>query len=74
MGLWRFYLKSGGKRMGALKFAGEFPIDIRIYSPHELVSRLEATGWSVKETYESFITRSSYREERPVYALVAKAA
>jgi SAM-dependent methyltransferase len=72
-GIWRFYLKSGGKR-GSLKFAGEFPIDIRIYSPHELVSRLEATGWSVKETYESFITRNPYREDGPVYSLVAKAA
>jgi SAM-dependent methyltransferase len=72
-GVWRFYLKSGGKR-GVLKFAGEFPIDIRVYSPHELVSRLEAVGWSVRETYESFITRSPYRGDSPVYALVAKAA
>jgi SAM-dependent methyltransferase len=73
MGIWRFYLKNGGKR-GVLKFAGEFPIDIRVYSPHELVSRLEATGWSVKETYESFVTRGPYRGDSPVYALVARAA
>ena len=72
-GIWRFYTKSGGRK-GALKFAGEFPIDIRVYSPHELVSRLEATGWGVRETYESFITRSPYRADSPVYALVAKAA
>lgn len=72
-GIWRFYLKSGGQR-GVLKFAGGFPIDIRVYSPHELASRLEATGWSVKETYESFITRRSYRGDSPVYALVAKAS
>jgi SAM-dependent methyltransferase len=72
-GLWRFYLKRGGKKGGELEFAGEFPTDIRVYSPHELVSRLEATGWSVKETYESFVTRSPYRAESPVYALVAKA-
>ena len=71
-GLWRFYLKQGEKRV--LKFAGEFPVDIRVYSPHELVPRLEATGWSVKETYESFTTRSPYRTDSPVYALVAKAA
>jgi SAM-dependent methyltransferase len=71
-GFWRFYLKTGGKR-GELKFAGEFPVDIRVYSPHELVSRLEATGWSVKETYDSFITRGSHRPESPVYALVATA-
>jgi SAM-dependent methyltransferase len=72
-GIWRFYLKSRGKR-GSLRFAGEFPIDIRVYSPHELVSRLRATGWSVKETFESFITKGSYRADSPVYALVAKAA
>lgn len=71
-GVWRFYRKSGGKR-GVLRFAGEFPIDVRVYSPHELVSRLEATGWSVVETYESFVTRSPYRSDSPVYALVAKA-
>jgi SAM-dependent methyltransferase len=73
-GVWRFYLKTGGKKEGVLKFAGEFPVDIRVYSPHELVSRLEATGWSVKETYESFTSRRSYRADSPVYALVAKAA
>jgi SAM-dependent methyltransferase len=72
-GIWRFYLKHGEKRGAVLKFAGEFPVDIRVYSPHELVLRLEATGWSVKETYESFTTRSPYRTDSPVYALVAKA-
>jgi SAM-dependent methyltransferase len=70
-GVWRFYLKSRGN--GVLKFAGEFPIDIRVYSPHELVSRLESTGWSVRETYESFITRGPCGGDSPVYALVAEA-
>jgi len=69
-GLWRFYLKRGGE---TLRFAGEFPVDIRVYSPHELVSRLEASGWSVKETFESFITRSPCRADSPVYAVAAKA-
>ena len=73
-GLWRFYLKRGERGGGVLKFAGEFPVDIRVYAPHELVPRLEATGWTVKETYESFTTRSPYRADSPVYALVAKAA
>lgn len=73
-GVWRFYLKRGGKSAEELRFAGEFPVDIRVYSPHELVARLEATGWSVKETYESLTTRSPYRADSPVYALVAKAA
>jgi SAM-dependent methyltransferase len=73
-GVWRFYLKRGEKGGEELRFAGEFPVDIRVYSPHELVPRLEATGWSVKETFESFTTRSPYRGDSPVYALVAKAA
>jgi SAM-dependent methyltransferase len=73
-GIWRFYLKRGGKEDGQLKFAGEFPVDIRVYSPHELVSRLEATGWSVKEVFESFTTKSPSRPESPVYALAAEAA
>jgi SAM-dependent methyltransferase len=74
-GTWRFYLKkSGGKKGGELlRFAGEFPIDIRIYSPHELISRLNATGWGVTETLDSFISMGAYREDSPVYALVAKA-
>jgi SAM-dependent methyltransferase len=71
-GVWRFYLKSGRKGE-SLKFAGEFPVDIRVYSPHELVSRLEATGWSVKETFESFTTKGPCRADSPVYALVAEA-
>jgi SAM-dependent methyltransferase len=72
-GVWRFYLKRGDEGGEVLKFAGEFPVDIRVYSPHELVPRLEATGWSVKETFESFTSRSPYRADSPVYALVAKA-
>ena len=73
-GMWRFYLKRGGKSGEVLRFAGEFPVDIRVYSPQELVSRLEASGWSVKETFESFITRSPCRADCPVYAVAAKAA
>jgi SAM-dependent methyltransferase len=71
-GVWRFYLKHGGKD-GELKFAGEFPVDVRVYSPHELVPRLQAAGWNVQETFESFTTRSPSRAQSPVYALVAKA-
>ena len=72
-GMWRFYLRRGGKGGEALSFAGEFPVDIRVYSPHELVSRLEASGWSVKETFDSFITRSPCRPDSPIYAVAAKA-
>ncbi len=73
-GVWRFYLKRRAKGGEELKFAGEFPVDIRVYSPNELVARLESTGWSVGKTYESFTTRNPCRAESPVYALVAKAA
>jgi SAM-dependent methyltransferase len=73
-GIWRFYRRSGRGRDEVLRFAGEFPVDIRVYSPHELVPRLEATGWSVQQTYDSLTTRGPCRPESPVYALVAKAA
>lgn len=72
-GLWRFYVKRAQGGEDVLKFAGAFPIDIRVYSPHELVSRLEATGWSVGGTYDSFTPRGKARPESPVYALFAKA-
>ncbi len=68
-GVWRFYLRRGG----VLKFAGEFPVDIRVYSPHELIARLEATGWRVGHTYDSFTTKGPCRVESPAYALVAEA-
>ena len=71
-GVWRFYLKSG-KGGESLRFAGEFPVDIRVYSPHELVSRLEVTGWKVKETFDSLVTKGPAKPESPVYALVAEA-
>ena len=71
-GNWRFYLKQG-KGGETLRFAGEFPTDIRVYSPHELVSRLETTGWKVKGTFESLTSRAPSKAESPVYALVAEA-
>ena len=68
-GSWKFY-----KRMGnTLRFAGEFPISVRVYSPHELVSRLAATGWEVVDTYESFVNRGPFRPDSPVYAVAAQA-
>ena len=71
-GIWRFFLKSGGQD-GVLKFAGEFPIDVRVYSPHELVPRLQSAGWRMDATYESLTSKGPYRAESPVYALVARA-
>jgi len=68
-GSWRFYLKVGK----AMKWAGEFPIDIRIYSPHELSGMLRRSGWRLAEVYQSFSTKGKFTVESPVYASVAEA-
>ncbi len=68
-GSWRFYLKVGQ----VMKFAGEFPIDIRVYSSAEIVSLLGETGWSMVDVYESISTRSPLTSRSPVYAVVAEA-
>ncbi|MGA2198934.1 MAG: class I SAM-dependent methyltransferase [Nitrososphaerales archaeon] len=68
-GSWQFFLRIGN----AMKFAGEFPTDIRVYSPHELVSMLEGAGWSLSGLYDSLITRTSFTPEAPSYAVVAEA-
>jgi SAM-dependent methyltransferase len=68
-GSWRFFLRVGN----ALKFAGEFPTDIRVYSPHELVSMLGSAGWNLSGLYDSLLTKSPFSPESPSYALVAEA-
>ena len=68
-GAWRFFLKVGD----ALKFAGEFPTDIRVYSPHELVSMLESAGWTLSGLYDSLLTKAPFSPESPSYSLVAEA-
>ena len=68
-GSWRFYLKVGK----AMKWAGEFPIDIRIYSPHELSGMLRRSGWRLTEVYQSFSTKGKFTVESPVYATIAEA-
>jgi len=68
-GNWTFYLKA----KDSMKLAGEFPIDIRVYSPHELVSMLRESGWSVSSVYESISTKASFTAQSPVYSLVAEA-
>ena len=68
-GVWTFYLKV----RGAMKLAGEFPIDIRVYSPHELVYMLRQSGWSVSNLFESVSTKAPFTAESPVYSLVAEA-
>jgi ubiquinone/menaquinone biosynthesis C-methylase UbiE len=68
-GSWRFFLRAGG----ALRLAGEFPISIRIYSPHELVAMLEATDWKLSGVFQSFVTKSPFSTGSPVYSLLAEA-
>ena len=68
-GSWRFFLRVGR----AMKYAGEFPTDIRVYSPHEVVSMLTRTGWSLSGLYDSLLTRGPFSAENPSYALVAEA-
>ena len=68
-GSWQFFLKVGG----VMKFAGEFPTDIRVYSPHEVISILERAGWSLSGLYDSLLTKSPFSPESPSYALVAVA-
>jgi SAM-dependent methyltransferase len=68
-GSWRFYLKVGN----AMKGVGEFPIDIRIYSPHELSLMLQRSGWRLTQVYQSFSTKGKFTVESPVYASVAEA-
>ena len=68
-GSWRFYLRVGK----AMKFAGDFPTDIRVYSPHELVSMLEDAGWNLSGLYDSLLTKGQFSPETPSYSLVAEA-
>jgi SAM-dependent methyltransferase len=68
-GSWRFYLKRGD----VLRFAGEFPTRIRIYSPKELSSLLSSTGWGVLGTFETFTSRRASNPRSPVYAVAARA-
>jgi SAM-dependent methyltransferase len=68
-GSWTFYLKMGK----ALKWAGELPVDIRLYSPHELVAMLASSGWRLSGVYESLATMAPFRPESPFYAAVVEA-
>ena len=68
-GSWRFFLKVGN----AMRFAGEFPTDIRIYSPHELIKMLGTTGWSLSGLYGSLLSKTPFDPESPSYVLVAEA-
>lgn len=68
-GSWRFYLKVGS----AMRKVGDFPIDIRIYAPHEVASMFEQSGWQLLKLYESFGSLRAFTVESPVYSLLARA-
>lgn len=68
-GSWTFYLKMGK----ALRWAGELSVDIRLYSPHELVAMLAASGWKLSGVYESLATMTPFQPESPFYAVVLEA-
>jgi len=68
-GSWRFYLRL----RRALKWAGEFPVDIRLYSRRELAEMLEGTGWRLVGVYQSFATKARFTVKSPVCALEAEA-
>lgn len=67
---WRFYRK----RDGSLEYATESSIDLRLYSPHELVRMLEEADWKVLAIYDSLAYERPYSPASPGMALVAEAA
>ena len=67
---WRFYRKAGG----SLRFAAESSLDLRLYSPHELVGMLEEGGWKVSSIWDSLTNRRPYSPDNPGMTLVAEAA
>jgi hypothetical protein len=67
---WRFYLKAGK----SLRFAAESPLDLRLYSPHELVAMLEGSGWRLSAMYDSLINRKPVSSNSQSLAIVAEAA
>ena len=66
---WRFFLKNGK----ALRFVAESPLDLRLYSPHELVGLLESTGWKVPTIYDSLTYRRPYSPDVGSMTLIAEA-
>jgi len=67
---WRFYLK----RRGSLKYVAENSLELRLYSPHELVGLLEKAGWRAPTIYDSLTYRRPYSPANPSITLVAEAA
>lgn len=66
---WRFYLKKGK----SLKFAAESPLELRLYSPHEIVRLLEGAGWKVSAIYDSLTYKRPFSSDAPGFTAIAKA-
>ena len=66
---WRFYRKAGD----SLRYATKSSLDLRLYSPHELVKMLEETRWKVPAIYDSLTYRRPYSPENPGMTLIAEA-
>jgi SAM-dependent methyltransferase len=68
-GSWRFFLKVDK----AMREVGKFPVDVRLYSPHELRFMLERTGWRLTQVYQSLSTYGKFTVDSPVYSTIAEA-
>ena len=67
---WRFFRKTGG----SLRYAAQSSLDLRLYSPHELVTMLGEARWRVTAIYDSLTYRRPYSSDNPAMTLVAEAA
>ena len=67
---WKFYEKRGG----SLRYAATCPVDLRLYSPHELVDMLGAANWKVSAIYNSLTDRHPYSVSNPGMTIISQAA
>jgi len=66
---WRFYRKVGD----GLRYATESSVNLRLYSPHELVVMLEKADWKVGAIYDSLTNRLQYSPDGRNMTVVAEA-
>jgi len=67
---WKFYRKEGN----SLRYAAESSMDLRLYSPHELVRMLKDANWKVSTVYNSLASRTQYSPANPGMTIVAEAS
>lgn len=66
---WRFYRKVGD----SLEYVMRSSLDLRLYSPHELVEMLEDADWKMSAIYDSLTNRRPYSPANPAMTIVAEA-